>query len=584
MSFLATFSLLSISALSLISADNNNVTTDFTQPPGWPSTCQTFVTYRVRSPRSSLGAVSDLFGISRMSIAAVNNLTSEDARLAPDRVLLIPITCTSNGTRYFSNATYPIERGDTFYSVSTREFQNLTEYHLVLDANPALKPNNLTIGAAAVFPLLCKCPGEIGKGSDQYLVTYVWQPGDDVFLVGNMFEVSPSDIVRANNNRNFTSALCLPVLIPTKSLPILRQRFPSEKTKSRTVRTAISTSLTAFLIILLALMAFFYKKRKSSTRSGFDPSEKAFNSEDIESKAINSSKILPGLSGYLGKPIVYDPNVIVKATMNFNERCKIGRSVYKAVIDNCAFAVKKTGDATEEVGILQRLNHANLVNLSGISSDNDGNFYLVHEFAENGSLESWLHPKIPASLRTLTWKQRLLIALDVANGLQYLHEHTEPSIVHKDITTGNILLDGRFKAKIGNFGSARRATCPVMLNIDVFSFGVVLLELLSGRKVMETKEGISAWKEVKVVLDVEGRRKEALAEWMDPSLKDSCPIDDALSLAVLARACTAEKSLDRPTIGEIVFGLSVVAQASPTWNSRFESIEMFNVANSIIAR
>jgi serine/threonine protein kinase len=91
----------------------------------------------------------------------------------------------------------------------------------------------------------------------------------------------------------------------------------------------------------------------------------------------------------------------------------------------------------------------------------------------------------------LTWIQRLNIALDVANGLQYMHEHNRPSLVHRDIRTAIILLASKFKAKIANFSMAKWAkstTNPLMLKMDVFAFGVVLLELLSRRKAMEIKE------------------------------------------------------------------------------------------------
>ncbi|KAJ6961692.1 hypothetical protein NC652_000587 [Populus alba x Populus x berolinensis] len=111
---------------------------------------------------------------------------------------------------------------------------------------------------------------------------------------------------------------------------------------------------------------------------------------------------------------------------------------------------KTKDDITEELKILQKVSHANLVKLMGMSSgfDREGNRFLVYEFAENGSLEKWLHPTSESSSSSsgfLTWSQRLHVALDVANGLQYMHEHTQPSIVYKDTRTTNILLDSTFR-------------------------------------------------------------------------------------------------------------------------------------------
>ncbi|KAK4409766.1 Pentatricopeptide repeat-containing protein [Sesamum angolense] len=573
--------LYTVSTADLIRVYKMYSCTEFTWSAGSPLSCETYVTYRARQPYSDLGSISDLFGISRMDIASASSLASENLSLFPDQLLLIPIKCTSNGTHYYSNINYGIKKDDSFYSVSIKLFQNLTNYYVVEEMNPMLNPNNLTIGVEVVFPLLCKClkKSYTEKGI-RYLITYVWQPGDQILPVSTMFNASASDIVMENNNRNFSAATCLPVLIPVKS-PILSQLFPSSaanrKSKHHWVLIAISSAIIALLIVFSGLVACFhilYKKKKTLARNVFSletsdliRAYKVPKGEPFEPKTIQD-KVLPGVSGYLGKLIVYDLNVIMKATMNLSERYRIGGSVYKAMINDQVLAVKKTRDATEELQILQRVSHANLVKLMGVSSDDYGNFYIVYEYVENRSLDKWLSPKVSASsarVESLSWNQRLLIALDIANGLQYLHEHSQPT---------------------------RPATCSIMLNIDVFSFGVVLLELLSGKKVMETKDNgevVMLWKEVKEILDIEDQRTERLRRWMDPFLKSTYSIDDALSLAILARACTSEKSSERPRMAEIVFNLCVLIQSSPqisekSWVSKFDAEEVFPVISPVIAR
>jgi len=92
-----------------------------------------------------------------------------------------------------------------------------------------------------------------------------------------------------------------------------------------------------------------------------------------------------------------------------------------------------------------------------------------------------LHPTSESSSSFagfLTWSQRLHVALNMANGLQYMHEHTQPSIVHKNIRTMNILLDSTFEMKIANFSMAKPATDSLMPKVDVFDYGVVLLQSL----------------------------------------------------------------------------------------------------------
>ncbi|KAL2522923.1 Serine/threonine receptor-like kinase NFP [Forsythia ovata] len=106
-SLLSVFSLFLIFSVSLVNAQSpNTADTNFTCSKNSPVSCDSYVTYRVRSPYSDLGNISELFQISRSVIVTANNLASENAELVPDQLLLIPITCTCNGSNYFSNATY----------------------------------------------------------------------------------------------------------------------------------------------------------------------------------------------------------------------------------------------------------------------------------------------------------------------------------------------------------------------------------------------------------------------------------------------------------------------------------------------
>ncbi|KAK1376083.1 serine/threonine receptor-like kinase NFP [Heracleum sosnowskyi] len=562
--------------------------TDFSCSSDSPVSCETYLTFRARPPDYlSVGSISDLFGVSRLSIAKSNHLSSEDELLKANQLLLVPIDCNCNGSRYFSNVTYQIKKDDSFYLVSITAFENLTNFLLVQDMNPTLVPNKLNIGDEVVFPLLCRCPNKALRDKGiKYLITYVWQPADDILSVSSMFNASPADILVENNYRNFTAALCLPVLIPVSELPVLVQAYPfpagTRRARQRHILSAIVGTIVAFLICMFFSLVFYIHRscrKKMMLERNLSNSEfadiikmkKTSMDEKFELKII-PDKLLPGVSGYLDKPIIYDEKVITEATKNFSERYRIGGSVYKAMINGQVFAVKKFHDVTEELKILQRVNHANLVKLIGISTDNDGKCFLVYEYAENDSLDKWLFPKSPpssCSVALLTWTRRLSIALDVANGLQYMHEHSRPSIVHGDIRTTNILLNSKFKAKICNFATARSATSSLLLKADVFAFGVFLFELLSGRKGMEiSKKGEIVWKEIRGVLETGKNVEERLASWMDSSLKSFYPIGGALILANLAAVCTSEKSSARPSMTEIVFNLSFLTQSTSEMEER----------------
>ncbi|KAJ6420005.1 hypothetical protein OIU84_030012 [Salix udensis] len=549
--------------------------TVFSCPIDSPTTCSTYISYLAQPPNfMDLGNISYLFGVSGILIARASNLESDDTPLFPNQLLLVPVSCGCTGHQSFANITYHIQEGDSYYSVSTSSFENLTRWQEVEALNNFLNPTLLEAGDTIMFPLLCKCPTrthlENGIG---YLITYVWQPGDDLENVAAKFNASERNIVKENNCDNFTAAVYQPILIPVSEFPVLSQQpFTPEGRGSKIIIVSASTLFTCLLVAFLIHKLFSTKgldRTGSSLETSYPIQTKGIMKlESFEAK-MKPDKLLPGVSGYLDKPIIYEVKDIMEGTMDLHEHYKIGGSVYRANINGRVLAVKKTKeDVTEELKILQKVSHANLVKLMGMSSgsDREGNRFLVYEYAENGSLDKWLHRKSESSSSSvgfLTWKQRMGVALDVANGLQYMHEHTQPRAVHRDIRTSNILLDSTFRAKIANFSMARTATDSMMPKEDVFDFGVVLLELLSGRKAMVTRENgeiVLLCMEIKDVLEMEEKKEERLRKWMDPSLERFYPIDSAMSLATLARLCTLEKSSERPSMVEIVFNLIVLTK------------------------
>ena len=529
--------------------------------------------------------MSDLFGVSRLSIMKANNLPSEDVIFLPDQLVFIPISCGCTGNRSFANITYDIKTGDSFYLVSISAFENLTDYHVAQDLNPTLVPTKLKIGQEVIFPIYCKCPAksQLDQGIN-FLVTYVWQLGDDLSALSKKMNTSSEALVIANNYRNLSAAVAFPILVPISmlpqlSLPLYYNTTPSfEKQHHKSSTALIITSSLLGAVLALVLMSFLVitwcKRcpdkclvRMTSSLETTDLLQSKISSCDQNlSPRIVAGKLLTGVTECIDRPVVFETESIFQATKHLDQRFRLGTSVYRATLNGEVYAVKQEkGDVIEELNILRKVNHANLVKLAGVSTETDGCCFLVYEFAENGSLDKWLYPEMSSSscVHFLSWKQRLMIALDVANGLLYMHEHTRPNIVHRDIRTRNILLNANFKAKISNFSTARPASNSVTPTTDVFGFGIVLLELLSGRRAMETKECgqvIMLWKEIKMVLEVEEKVEERLKQWMDPSLGDY-PMDGALSLAAMARACTSELSSQRLRMSEIVFSLSVLAHS-----------------------
>lgn len=224
-----------------------------------------------------------------------------------------------------------------------------------------------------------------------------------------------------------------------------------------------------------------------------------------------------------------------------------------------------------------KVNHGNLVKLEGFCIDpEEANCYLVYEYVENGSLYSWLHED---KNEKLSWKTRLRIAIDIANGLQYIHEHTRPRVVHKDIKSSNILLDSNMRAKIANFGLAKSGMNAITMHIvgtqgyiapeyladgvvstkmDVFSFGVVLLELISGKEAIDEEEGNLLWASAIKTFDVSNEQEKGrrLKEWLDKAiLKETCSMESLMGVLNVAIACLHRDPSKRPNIVDIVYSL-----------------------------
>ncbi|CAJ1940093.1 unnamed protein product [Sphenostylis stenocarpa] len=269
------------------------------------------------------------------------------------------------------------------------------------------------------------------------------------------------------------------------------------------------------------------------------------------------------------------------ATNNLNASNFIGQGiagkVYKGVLSNKnSVAVKhitKEGymeTFVREVRSLSHVRHHNLVALLG-HCESEAECFLVYELCHNGNLSEWLF----GNDKVLSWIQRLEISINSARGLEFLHTYPNGCIVHRDIKPSNILIDVNFQAKLSDFGLSRvmdlgqsyvssevrgtfgyidpeyRTNHHVKASGDVYSFGIVLLQLLSGQRILniDFQRPMSLGKMAKDAV-----RGSDISDFADPKLKGEYSVEAFNMVLKLALSCIGDKRR-RPSIEQVLYSL-----------------------------
>ncbi|KAK9131156.1 hypothetical protein Sjap_011643 [Stephania japonica] len=303
-------------------------------------------------------------------------------------------------------------------------------------------------------------------------------------------------------------------------------------------------------------------------------------SKTSESKPSSASaSFSSSIAAYAGTAKTFTLGEMERATNNFDSLIILGEGgfgrVYRGALDDgtkVAIKVLKRDDHQggrefmAEVEMLSRLHHRNLVKLIGICIEGHARC-LVYELIANGSLESHLHG-VDKETAPLDWGARMKIALGAARGLAYLHEDSSPRVIHRDFKASNILLEDDYTPKVSDFGLARSTLDEESKHIstrvmgtfgDVYSYGVVLLELLTGRKPVDMsqpsgQENLVAWARPLLT------SKEGLERIIDPSLGSGFPFDCVAKVAAIASMCVQPEVSHRPFMGEVVQALKLVCE------------------------
>ncbi|XP_022980506.1 putative leucine-rich repeat receptor-like protein kinase At2g19210 [Cucurbita maxima] len=374
----------------------------------------------------------------------------------------------------------------------------------------------------------------------------------------NLSGVIPSQLIQSSNDGSLSFSY-------GENPNLFISTSPSEKKGKSNPVVAVVASVGGFVLLLFLISgAIFWiktKQRKQGAVLG-------------EAKQWGTTKRS------------YSYEDILRITNNFERTLGVGGfgKVYYGKIDATEVAVKMLSPQSvqgydqfeAEVDLLLRVHHRNLTGLVGYC-DESTKKGLIYEYMGKGNLGSLISS---GKSMVLKWEDRLRIALDSAQGLEYLHCGIKPAMIHRDVKSSNILLDNDFRAKVSDFGLTRAfvtengashvtatnvvgtfgyidpeyyTTSQLNEKSDVFGFGVVILEIITGKPALIRGEGggnvIHIYNLVNMLLS-----QGDIRSIIDPKMKDF-DINSAWKAVDVAMSCVSTKSKDRPSMSQVVVDL-----------------------------
>ncbi|KAI8558258.1 hypothetical protein RHMOL_Rhmol04G0076800 [Rhododendron molle] len=521
---------------------------------------------------------TNLTFIAEVSTNSIDEILSYNKDNIPNKDFIdgrinVPFTCDCIDDEFLGHVfPYTVRSGDTYDRIAETYYANLTTAVWLAQFN-GYEPSRIPDNAVLNVTVNCSCGDAAVSEAYGLFVTYPLADGDSLESIAAAARVSEDILQRYNLGANFSAGSDL-VYIPGRDKS---GKYPPLKSRKNKVLDKLMSS-----------------KRYEDQRLQV-PGSTSEKSDSIGAAGSTSSR---GLAISVDKSVEFSYEELAKATNDFSIGHKIGQggfgAVYYAELRGEKAAIKKmdmmaTREFLAELKVLTHVHHLNLVRLIGYCVE--GSLFLVYEYIENGNLSQHLHG---TGWDPLPWSTRVQIALDSARGLEYIHEHTVPVYIHRDIKTANILIDKNFRAKVADFGLTKLtevggSSMPTRLvgtfgymppeyaqygdvspKIDVYAFGVVLYELISakeaivkaGGSMLESKGLVALFEDVLNQPDP----REELCKLVDPRLGDSYPIDSVRKLAQLAKACTQENPLLRPSMRSAVVALMTLSSSTEDWD------------------
>ncbi|XP_061978291.1 PR5-like receptor kinase [Populus nigra] len=412
--------------------------------------------------------------------------------------------------------------------------------------------------------------------------TYTYPLDDET----GTFSCASSDyqiVFCAGNTTEYSSPAEPP---PSPPPQVKKPPRPSPEIRPKTPRSLVPiiAGVIGSVLLIISFVVIFILRARWRGQSEQDQ-------QDVEDHHI---KHVPGM------PVRFSYQELYVATDNFNERLGRGGfgSVFKGKLgDGTQIAVKrleKRGQGMSaflaEAEAIGSLHHFNLVRLIGFCAEKSSRL-LVFEYLSNGSLDNWIFMNVQRSF--LDWQTRKKIILDIAKGLAYLHEDCRHTIIHLDVKPQNILLDSSFHAKIADFGLSklinrdmsqvqismrgtpgylapewRQPLGHITVKVDIYSFGIVLLEIVCARRNADQSQPESAF-HLLTMLQKKGDQDRVIdiVENLDEYTRSDR--EEITTMIKVAAWCLQDDPERRPLMSTVLKVLEGVMEVDSNINYRF---------------
>ncbi|CAL9013709.1 unnamed protein product, partial [Prunus brigantina] len=541
-------------------------------------------------PGSNFTLINQLMEAQEYIVVNYNKgtVSNEDSVIA-DTKINIPFKCECVNGKFLGHMfEYDVISGDTYKEVAQTYYANLTTVEALTWFN-SYAPTNIPTNAKLNVSVNCSCGNTAVSKDYDLFITYPLRPGDTLASIAQAEQLDQNLLQRYNPGVNFSQGSGV-VYVPGQGTSFLGLAGGA-------IAGIIVAAIAGVLLLAGGACFGFYRKnwREAYRRGVFSSAMRGVSLEALRHKPEESNgaaRVLTGINVH--KSVEYSYEELARATDNFSLANKIGQggfgAVYYAELRGEKAAIKKMGTQASkeflaELNVLTRVHHSNLVRLIGYCVE--GSLFLVYEYIENGNLSQHLRG---SGRDPLPWSNRVQIALDSARGLEYIHEHTVPVYIHRDIKSANILIDKNFHAKVADFGLAKLievgstslptrfagtfgymppeyARCGgVSTKVDVYAFGVVIYELISAKEAVVRADSSDSEPRGLVWLFDEVLNqpdpKEDIWKLVDPGLGDNYPLDSVREMAQLAKACTHENKELRPSMHSIVVTLMTLSSST----------------------